>query len=189
MSNPTYALYGPFVNGGAPGVNQTFLNALETFLVALNTLSTDPNVTASGGIATLLALMLNPTPVTVTGSVSGTASLYQYFQGSVKRALILFDNYKSGAAQTLALPVAFTKSAKVEVCESQAQTLEFLSGGSGGTAQTISVLSTVAATGGTQGPFSTIKSWSFGQVRTAFDTVRLTFTTTAASGYATIEGV
>lgn len=186
MPNASYTEYGPFTNGAAPGINQTFLNALETFLLAINTLATDPNITASGGIATLLALALSPTPVQVTGSVSGTATLYQYQQGTVKKGIVYWANYKSGAAQTLALPVAFTTGALAQTGETQGQTIEFLSGGS---PVTLSVLTTLNPTGGTETSEGSIKAWSSAQIRTAFDTIRLTFTGSNASGYMIFEGI
>jgi hypothetical protein len=44
-----YTQYGSFTNGSSPGINATFLNNLETFLLSLNSLSYDSLVTASSG--------------------------------------------------------------------------------------------------------------------------------------------
>lgn len=129
-----------------------------------------------------------PPVVSVNGSVSGTVSLYEYLTGPApKRAFVTWNNYKSGAAQTLILPVPFTFQAQFLVSETQGQTIEFLSSG---TAQTCSVMNSAfnAGSGGTQTPQTFTKSWSFGHVRTGFDTIRFTFTTTAASGQMTLEG-
>src|SRR5438270_1170896 len=162
----SYTRYGnPWTDNAPPDISASFLTALESWILGVD----------------------QPTPVTVTGSVSGSASLYQYLTGTVKVLVINWNNYKSAAAQTLTLLVPFTQNGLVVVCESQVQTVEFLAGG---TPVTISVMDTISAgSGGTQLPSTTIKSWSIGQVRAAFDTVRLTFTSTAASGYARIEGI
>jgi hypothetical protein len=163
---PGYVRYGnPWVDSGPPDIAASFLTALENWIMGVD----------------------QPTPVTVTGSVSGSASLYQYLTGTVKVLTINWNNYKSSGAQSLLLPVPFTQNGLVQVCESQGQTLEFLSSG---TPVTISVQNTInAGSGGAQLPSTTILSWSFGQIRAGFDTVRLTFTSTAASGYARIEGI
>ena len=42
----TYSIYGPFTDGFAPPVNQTFLNNLESFLTTVNGAATDPYVTS-----------------------------------------------------------------------------------------------------------------------------------------------
>ncbi len=131
------------------------------------------------------ALTLNPPSVALAGSVSGTVNCYEYIQGTFKRCLVIWNNYKSAAAQTLTLPSAYTFGAYFQAGETQAQTIEFLSGG---VAQTCSVQATVAAAGGTQAPEVWTKSWSQGQVRTGFNQLRFTFTATAAGGFMILEG-
>jgi hypothetical protein len=51
--------------------------------------------------------------VTLNGSTSGTAKLYQILQGKIKRAIIRLDNFRNGggSAQTLTFPVPFTDGA------------------------------------------------------------------------------
>lgn len=43
-----YTQYGPFVNNSAPYISAAFLNALETFLLTLNSASYDSNITSDG---------------------------------------------------------------------------------------------------------------------------------------------
>lgn len=51
--------------------------------------------------------------VTLNGSTSGTAKLYQVLQGTYKRSLIYLDNFRNGggSAQTLTFPAPYTKTA------------------------------------------------------------------------------
>jgi len=50
--------------------------------------------------------------VVLNGSTSGTATLYQILQGTVKWVLVQLVNFRNGnvGAQTIVLPVAFTTS-------------------------------------------------------------------------------
>lgn len=45
---PGYVQYGPFVNSTAPGISAAFLNALETFLLSVNAVAYDANITSDG---------------------------------------------------------------------------------------------------------------------------------------------
>lgn len=158
-----YTVTGPFVNGGSPGISAQFLNNVENWIEQVD----------------------NTTSVSATGSVSGTVTLYEYLQGVVKAVVVHWANYKSAAAQTLALPSAFTAGALVWTGETQGQTLEFLSSGS---AQTMSAFNTMNSSGGTENPATTLFSLSFAQVRTGFDSIRFTFTSTNASGFCFVIG-
>ena len=101
--------------------------------------------------------------------------------------MVIWANYKSAAAQTLKLPVAFGGNSVWQITEMQGGRLEGLASG---TAQTFSVMATMAVAGGTQGSQAFLNSWSFGLCRGGFDTVRITITgTTPASAMAIIEGV
>lgn len=192
MTYITYTNTGPFVNGGAPGISASFLNALETFCHAgwfdsQITSDTNGDLTAVGFVVNGGAMGVNTTPVVAAGSVSGTASLYEYFNGAVKRCLLFLNNYKSAAAQSLTLPTAFTNFSYWIVSELQAggQVEGLLGGG----AQTFSVLTALALAGGTQNPQASLKSWSQGMLRSAFDTLRVTQTATATTGLILIEGL
>lgn len=57
MSLVQYTKVGPFVNSGPPGIDQNFLNALETFCAAG---WFDSAITSNGsGVLTMLGLVLN----------------------------------------------------------------------------------------------------------------------------------
>ena len=43
-----YTQFGPFTNGSPPGIQASFLNPLETFLLSLNSAAYDANITADG---------------------------------------------------------------------------------------------------------------------------------------------
>ena len=134
------------------------------------------------------ALNLQTAPVTVSGSVSGTASLYQILTGTVKITVVECINYKSAAAQTLALPVAYTQGGSHWVAdELQGGQVEALAAG---VAQTFSVRTALPTSsgGGSQIPLTVLRGWSDGACRTAFDTVRVTSTTNAATCVITIVG-
>lgn len=112
----SYVQFGPFVDGGSPGVSAEFLNPLETFLLSLNSASYDSHISSNGaGIVTLLGLIANgamqPNPVgtVLNGSTSGTATLYQSFTGTDKRIIIVLNNFRNGSApaQTIVFPTAF----------------------------------------------------------------------------------
>src|SRR5260370_30409924 len=85
-----YVPHGLFSNGGPPGIDASFLNALEAFIAW------------SEGDGS--------TPVTVAGTTAGSATCYQFIQGGLKAFFLLFNGYRNATAteQFLALPVAFT---------------------------------------------------------------------------------
>lgn len=45
----SYTIFGPFSDGVAPGVDASFLNALETYLASINSAATDSSVSSSSG--------------------------------------------------------------------------------------------------------------------------------------------
>jgi hypothetical protein len=89
MSGP-YSAH-TWVNGGPPAIDATMLTALEGWLTQAD------GTTGSSSIS---------------GSTSGTATLYQLFQGFFKIVLVQLSTFRNGggSAQTIALPVAFTGS-------------------------------------------------------------------------------
>lgn len=187
MTSFTYTKHGPFNNNSAPGIDGSFLNAVENELVALNNAATDTNITSdTNGVFTAKALNVSPVAVSVSGTVSGFCTMVEYFTGTMKRVLIWLNGYKSASAQTLPLPVAFTGTSLWTVTELQGGKMEALSSGS---AQTFSIMTAIAVGGGSQTSQAFINSWSIGLCRGVFDTVRVTVTgTTAASSVITIEG-
>ena len=61
--------------------------------------------------AFLTGISLNPTPTTVSGSTSGTASLYQPMNGILKLVIVLYSNFKNGSAGDIdiAIPIQFNQ--------------------------------------------------------------------------------
>ncbi len=86
---PGYTQVGSFVNGSAPALQASFFNGLESWIQQ-----------TEGDTGS----------VTVAGTTSGNATLYQFFQGSLKGFFLYFANYRNSTAteQYLTLPVAFT---------------------------------------------------------------------------------
>lgn len=84
-----YVPTGPFVNGTSPGITAAFLNNIEAFIEQLE---------ADTGAST------------ISGSTSGTATLYQPLQGNFKVLIVRFNNFRNGSApaQTLAIPTPIT---------------------------------------------------------------------------------
>jgi len=106
-----YTQYGPFTDNAAPGISSAFLNALETFLVGENSASYDANVSSDGsGNVSMQTLKLNLTGITVSGTTSGTATLYQFLQGTIKAFYLYYNGYRNSTAteQKITLPRAFT---------------------------------------------------------------------------------
>lgn len=173
-----YTNTGPFTNGTSPGISAAFLNAIEAFLDSINTAAYDTHISSSVGIVTLLGLIVNgaiqtnPTAVTVTGTTSGTAVLYQFLIGTVKAA-ILFDNgYRNSTTteQTISLPTPFTS--KCLVFTGNIQTLTPYSSGTAQT-NTVRVLSTIAAAGGSSTLQNNISAYSIGYFTSNFDAIGL----------------
>jgi hypothetical protein len=129
--------------------------------------------------------------VSINGGTSGTATLYQDFQGAVKRVLIVLSNFRTGAAnQTIALPTPFISNAKIDAggIGTSAQTggMQLLNGG---VAQNIDVVTALAALGGTRTSQTTIYQYSFGYTTHPFDTIQFPLGSTVAyTGTILIEG-
>lgn len=91
-------------------------NGAGTGVTIAHALSSDgATITSSGSGAltalSLIAKFINLSPTTVTASgQAGTATLYQFCQGTIKAFLIYFNGWRdnSGSRKTLTLPVAFT---------------------------------------------------------------------------------
>jgi len=90
---PGYVNTGLFVNGGAPALAAAFFNNLEAWI--------NQAEGTTGGVA-------------ISGSTSGTATLYQVLQGNFKLVIVQLVNFRNGSApaQTLAMPVPFTVSCR-----------------------------------------------------------------------------
>lgn len=175
----SYTQFGPFVDGGSPGVSAEFLNPLETFLLSLNSASYDSHITANGsGIMTLLGLIANgamqpnPSVTTTNGNTAGTVKVWQPFTGTFKLVGLFFNGFRNaGANQNLVLPAAFTTFAFFyigSICNPINATnsgLQFLLSGS---AQNCNLYN-----GGNVAPSfgATIRCLQVGTVLAGFDTV------------------
>lgn len=195
----TYTKHGPFVNNSGPGIDQNFLNDVESSLLALNPgVSTNvvfgaDIITQIGEIAVNGILLVpdadnNKSTGSVNGTVSGTFFVTQYITGTVNFVHVYCNNYKSAAAQTIRLPVFSINNQPTmwRVTELQGGKLEALANG---VAQTFSIQTGMAAGGGTQVPQTFINSWSFGLCRSGFDSIRITVTgSTPTSCVCSIQG-
>jgi len=144
-----YTPSGPFVSGNPPGLDSPFFNNIENWIQQFE---------GDAG------------SVSVNGQTSGTATLYQVVQATVKHVVVHLVNYRNSSAQTIALPAAFTDRAIVQVGETNASQIAFLSSG---TAVNIKVFTSLSASGGTQTTQTNIAQWSFGQIDAAWDTLQL----------------
>lgn len=172
----SYVQFGPWDDGGAPGISAEFLNPLETFLLSLNSASYDSHISANGsGVMTTTgqivngAIQNNPTGVVLNGGAAGTATLWQDCTGAIKRVLIYESGFKTGASnQTIALPVAFTKG-----CFIRTGFINKIQLMAGGAAQTIAIITSLSATGyGSTTGETTMTGYGFGECRAAFDTIQ-----------------
>jgi hypothetical protein len=150
----SYTLFGPFANGGPPGIQYTFLNNVETYLKQISD-AIDPN----------------PATSVLNGSTSGTATLYQFMRGTYKACLVILSGFRNGSApaQTIAVPVSFTTF------------FTFYGGGIppvqfllSGTPQSIGVVTTLASTGGSIAVVTTLNQYSFGDNGSGCDTLSFT---------------
>jgi hypothetical protein len=112
-----YTPTGPWTSGGAPGIDAPFLNALEAWI----------------------KLVDNTPPVTLTGTTSGTVTLYQPLQGIYKACLFDFQNYRNSSTtkQNITLPAPFTSKCFAYIGGIHpvaGSGVFFMSGGAGGTA-------------------------------------------------------
>jgi len=164
-----YTEYGPFTNGQSPPVNASFLNGVESFLLLVNALALDSNITADGnGAATLVKLAINSGSTVLNGSTAGTATLYQPLNGTLKLVMAYLNGFRNGggSAQTLAIPTPFTTSFRWWTGDSNPLTFVGST-----TSRTANIVTALAAGGGTVTSQTTVNSHSFGGVNAAVDTI------------------
>lgn len=105
---------------------------------------------------------------TVTGGVSGTATLYEVLTGTIKLSVIYFNNFKTGAsAQPITFSTPYTAIAKVWVGGISANS-QFRSGT---TVRDLDVITGLGSGGGTTNNQTTISSDSFATINEGFDNV------------------
>jgi hypothetical protein len=157
-----YVPTGPWTNGAAPGISASFLGTLENWIQ-----QTEGDI---GGAS-------------VSGSTSGTATLYQTLQGTAKYVLIVVSSNYNSTLKTIALPVAFTTRASVRAYGNNGP-MRFLTSGTGqgmflvngfnvnGTATTTASVTSLPANmagggGSINGPFDTVEFSATGTVGAA----------------------
>src|SRR6266487_6191239 len=163
-----YTVTGPFTNGGAPGINQTFLNNMENFIQQLE---------GDAG------------SVVLNGGTSGTATCYQVVQGTFKYTLIVLNNFKTaGVAQQITLPTAYTYGASIRTTDTETMSVR-----SGGSDQPTSIVKAFPASAGAAGQIFTgaavFNGWNFCDLHTGFNQVNFGASWSAAhGGFIVIEG-
>jgi hypothetical protein len=146
----TYTVTGPFVAGSAPGVSAAFLNNIETWIEQIDA----------------------STAHTISGT-TGTMTLYQPLQGVFKLVYITMSGFQASGNQDIALPTAFSQSALIWTGDIGINTNGGLKMRLSGADQNILVYSSLAAGSGSTTSQATIWKWSFGEIPTGFDTVRV----------------
>ncbi|SRR6266699_610960 len=164
-----YTPTGPFNPGGAPGMSAAYGNNLENWIKGID----------------------NLTPITLNGSTSGTAKLYQFLQGNStngwKFTLVLFSNFRNGGGslQTIALPQAYSTGCQWGTGNSPPGSLT-----SSGAAQSLNIITGLSAGGGSITVQTQWVSYAFGESMAAWDT--LSFNSgqaTARTGIAWFSGI
>lgn len=158
--------------------------------VALQVNNTDVvDVNANGLTLLSGAIDINSAPITVNGSTSGTAKIYQFFQGSYKKVIVIMSNFRNGGGsnQDQALTTPFTATTMITTTA----TINAISLVASGVAQTVGVLTTLNASGGgTTTNETAIQSSSFAYFNGAWDTIRfVSGQASAHSGMVIFEGV
>src|SRR6185503_6895232 len=129
-------------------------------------------------LVNILALLYG-SGTSINGATAGTATLYQFFIGTLKVVIVYENGFRngSGSAQTIAIPTPF-----VSDCfffSSATGTFELLASGS---SKTVNIITALASGGGTASTSSTgVGSFSFGDCPGAIDTV--SFNGSAASNH------
>jgi hypothetical protein len=131
-----------------------------------------------------------PSPPSVSGQTSGTATCYQILQGTVKEFLVILANYKNTGSQYLTLPTAFTTRAWFDIGDTGGGHISFYTGGSGGSAVNCMQITALGSGGGTAaGPQSFTSYFGIGQVNAAFDTIQFQANSSAANGIMIVKGI
>jgi hypothetical protein len=123
----------------------------------------------------LQAVSLKPTlaAVTVNGTTSGSANLYQFIQGAVIKAFLLqFVGYRNSSAteQRLTLPTPFTT--RCLFLAGHVTNASVWNGGSQVASQLADV-DGLGASGGTSAGYTNFHPMDFGEITSAFDQLGL----------------
>lgn len=130
---------------------------------------------------------IEPGSITINGSTSGTAQLWQLWRGNFKYIICFLNNFRNGggSTQTITFPVAFLFAGYCRTTSFPAAQLL-----SGGVAQTVNVITALAVGGGTPTGATVFGGYSFFDFQHAMDT--LSFNSgqaTPHTGFLIIEGI
>ncbi len=124
--------------------------------------------------------------ITLNGSTSGTAKLYQWMRGTCKITWIDLNNFRNGNAgvQNIALPVAYTGRSLFRTGNTSP-----LNALSSGVAQSFGIITGLAAAGGSVTVQTQLNKFSIADQINAFDTISfLGSQASAFTGLVIIEG-
>lgn len=191
MAVTTYAdSSGAYVNGST-ALSAQHMNDIRNFLIAAGAMWDSNSSWDGNGILTLLGLKVNPTAVSIAGTTAGSATLYQWLQGTVKAFLLYFNGYRNASLteQTLSLPTAFTTGA-IWWAGASKSVRPYASGSP--LSSKVNVISTLSnGTGaGTSTNGNSTQGYSNGDLLTAFDAVGLgTNEASTSTGFVVMIGI
>jgi len=161
--------------------------AHNALLTILGNMIQNGNFTLDGASNT--GIKVNTSSVHLVGGTSGTADLYQIFQGTFKYTIIDLTNFRTSAgAQTIALPVAYTSGAYIRGSDTDSYSL--LLSGVAQSLATITALPAAAGGNATTGNATNLGFYALGSCLTGFDTIRFNGGWAAAhQGQIIIEGI
>lgn len=145
---PPYSITGPFVDNSPPGLAAAFFTKFEGWIA-----NTDA-----------------PPATTISGSTSGTASLYQMPWNTLKVAMCICTNFRNGGAsnQSITLPIPFSTHVLFLWTSGMANCSLLLSG----SVKTVQLNSGLGAPSGTVTPVTAVGQNALGHCDTGFDTLQ-----------------
>lgn len=157
-----YSNYGPFTDNALPSISALLLNRLESFNDQVSTWI----VGMDGG----------NNPVVVAGTTSGSASCYQFWQGTLKGLFLYFASYRNSTSteQKLALPTGFTTYAGWIAFGPISQSHIYIGATQqNGKIEVITGFPTPPGAGGITGSQSQMNGFQAGDLNSAFDHIGL----------------
>jgi len=161
--NSGSAIFGDSLHSGSVQVLDTGGNATSI---------QGPNIQLFNNSGGFLEIALSS--VSVNGGVSGSATLWQDFQGNIKRTLILLNAFRTGAsAQQLIFPTPYTAGCFIRVGNTgTSATNAGISLLNGASLQNMQLFVTLSATGNAGTTATSIFSGTNGECESAFDRVQ-----------------
>lgn len=94
-----YTPFGPWNPNAPPGINKSFLDALEAFLQSINSAATDSHITADGnGNETVKSVSLTHGRITQFTVFTGTGPVTGAIHGCSTAPVAIFVNYFAASA-------------------------------------------------------------------------------------------